>query len=73
MSGGLRFQGDSVVGLVEHMYQNGLEFAPPEPGGEGTYKTLFQNLRSLYMKIGPNRAAVDVRPAREGGFRRRPG
>jgi len=40
LRGGASFQGDSVVGLLQHMYQSGLEFAPPEPGGEGVYKTL---------------------------------
>ena len=30
--GRLRFQGDSVVALLQHMYSSGLQFAPPEPG-----------------------------------------
>ena len=60
LTGSLRFQGDSVVGLLDHMYQNGLEFAPPAPGGEGVYKSLFQSLRSLYMKIGPDKPAVEA-------------
>ena len=60
LGGGLRFQGDSVVGLVQHMYQAGLEFAPPEPGGEGVYKTLFQSLRTLYANIGSDRSADEV-------------
>jgi hypothetical protein len=68
LDGGLSFQGDSLVGLLQHMYQAGLEFAPPEPGGEGVYKTLFQNLRALYMIIGPDRAAADVKPAQDGAF-----
>jgi hypothetical protein len=68
LDGGLSFQGDSLVGLLQHMYQAGLEFAPPEPGGEGVYKALFQNLRALYMTIGPDRAAADVRPAQDGAF-----
>ena len=54
-SGSLRYQGESLVGLIQHMYQNGLEFAPPEPGGEGVYKTLFQNLRALYISMGQER------------------
>ena len=53
LSGGLRFQGDTVIRLLEHMYKNGFEFASPEPGGEGVYKNLFQSLRSLYVSIGP--------------------
>lgn len=67
LSGELRFKGDSVVGLLQHMYQTGLEFAPPRPGGEGAYKSLFQNLRTLYMKIGPDRPAVDVQPRAANG------
>ncbi len=52
----LRFQGDSLLALVQHMYQNGLEFAPPKPGAEGVYKTLFQNLRALYISMGEERS-----------------
>ncbi len=63
-SGNLRFQGDSLLGLLQHMYKNGLEFAPPEPGGEGIYKTLFQNLRSLYVSMGQDSAkAADAKAA----------
>jgi hypothetical protein len=68
LDGSLSFQGDSAIGLLQHMYQAGLEFAPPEPGGEGVYKNLFQNLRALYMTIGPDRPAADVQPAQEGAF-----
>jgi hypothetical protein len=68
LGGGLRFSGDSMLGLLQHMYQNGLEFAPPEPGGEGIYKALFQNLRLLYTTVGPNRPAADVQPADEDAF-----
>jgi hypothetical protein len=60
LGGGLRFQGDSVVGLIQHMYQNGLEFAPPEPGGEGVYKTLFESLRTLYTSIGSDKSPDEV-------------
>jgi hypothetical protein len=67
LRGGARFQGDSVVGLVQHMYQNGLEFAPPEAGGEGVYKSLFQTLRTLYVNIGPDQAPADVIKRLSGG------
>ena len=53
-----RFEGDSVVGLVQHMCQNGLEFAPPQPGSEGAYRSLFERLRKIYLHLGaddPNR------------------
>jgi hypothetical protein len=66
LSGGLRFEGDTLIGLLEHMYKNGFEFTTPEPGGEGVYKNLFQSLRSLYVNIGPNRPAVDLQPMAAG-------
>jgi hypothetical protein len=66
-NGGLRFQGESLLGLIQHMYQNGLEFAPPEPGGEGVYKTLFQNLRALYISMGQ-----ELPPAADGQERAAP-
>ena len=53
-----RFGGDSVMDLIQHMCQNGLEFAPPRPGSEGAYRTLFENLRRIYLHLGaddPNR------------------
>lgn len=53
-----RFEGDSVVGLVQHMCQNGLEFAPPQPGSEGAHRSLFEKLRKIYLHLGaddPNR------------------
>jgi hypothetical protein len=62
LTDGVQFQGDTLIRLLEHMYKNGFEFDSPEPGGEGTYKSLFQNLRSLYVTIGPNRPAVDLQP-----------
>jgi hypothetical protein len=60
MTGSLRFQGDSVVGLLDHMYQNGLEFAPPQPGGEGVYRAMFETMRSLYLNIGPDKPAAEA-------------
>ncbi len=54
-SGSLRFEGESLLRLIHHMYQNGLEFAPPEAGGEGVYKSLFQNLRALYVSMAQER------------------
>lgn len=51
-SGKLRYDGKSMVELIQHMYESGLEFAPPEPGGEGVYNKLFQSMRTLYANIG---------------------
>jgi hypothetical protein len=55
-SGRLRFQGDSLVALLQHMCRSGLEFAPPEPGGEGVYKMLFNGMRNLYMHVGSEKS-----------------
>jgi hypothetical protein len=58
-SGNARFQGDSLVGLMQHMYQSGLEFASPEPGGEGVYRKLFQGMRGLYLEYRTNQPSGD--------------
>lgn len=49
--GSYRFEGDSVVDLVRHLCKFGLEFAPPEPGDEGTYKKVFFGMRGLYIEL----------------------
>ncbi|HVC94287.1 MAG TPA: hypothetical protein VND64_11385 [Pirellulales bacterium] len=51
--GSYRFEGDSVVDLVNHLARYGLQFAPPEPGGEGTYRKLFFAVRNVYMNVVP--------------------
>jgi hypothetical protein len=58
-NGQLRFQGNSLFALVQHMHQNGLEFAPPEPGAEGLYRTVFENLRTMYIDIGREQSAAE--------------
>lgn len=50
--GSYRFQGDTTVDLINHMFEHGLYFAPPEPGGEGPYQKLFYSLRHLYLRLG---------------------
>jgi len=51
--GTLCFQGGTVLDLLQHMYQTGVVFAPPEPGGERVYKgVLMTNLRNIYMALG---------------------
>ena len=49
-----RFQGKTVAELLQHMMTRGLEFAPAEPGGETTYKVLYQCVRGFYQQIVPN-------------------
>jgi hypothetical protein len=56
-SGGLRFQGDSLFALIQHMHQNGLQFAQPEPGGESIYKIVFTNLRTMYVNLAREQPA----------------
>lgn len=56
----LRFEGDSLVALLQHMYQSGLEFAPPEPGGEGVYRKLFQGMRNLYVNVASEKPETDA-------------
>lgn len=58
--GSYKFTGDSVVDLLLHMYQNGLEFAPPQPGDETTYKRIFMSMRELYLSLAPERAMAQT-------------
>jgi len=57
--GSLKFQGDSLVALIQHMYQNGAIFAPAQPGGEGVYEKLFAAMRNLYLNLGSEKADAD--------------
>jgi hypothetical protein len=59
-SGRLRFQGNGLVALIQHMYGSGLEFAPPEPGGEGVYRKLFHGMRNLYVNIGSEKPETGI-------------
>ncbi|QGJ70453.1 Hypothetical protein PBC10988_21500 [Planctomycetales bacterium 10988] len=51
ISGGLAFEGDSIGGLVLHLLQQSLEFAPPEAGDERVYKKLFLALREMAQAV----------------------
>lgn len=51
-SGGYRFAGETVMDLIEHMYEHGLLFAKPQPGGEGVYRKVFEGLRVMYLAVG---------------------
>jgi len=59
-TGALRFQGTTILELIQHMYQSGLMFAPHKEGGERVYKNLVQSLRNLYINL------PTVRPAPAG-------
>jgi hypothetical protein len=50
--GGNAFEGKTVLDLFQYMYEMGVVFAPPEPGGERVYKTLMENMRNIYVTLG---------------------
>jgi hypothetical protein len=52
--GSLRFQGNTVSGLIRHMCNNGLEFAPPAAGSEATYRKLYMAMRDIWLATHPN-------------------
>ena len=52
-----RFQGATLVELLQHLMTKGLEFAPPETGDEGTYRYLFGAVRTLYLQVVPDPGA----------------
>ncbi len=62
-AGGLRFQGNTIVELIQHMYQSGLMFAPHKPGGEGAYRHLVQSLRNLYLNLPAGRPTAAANQA----------
>jgi hypothetical protein len=51
--GDYRFDGDSVVELIQHACQHGLQFAPCQPGDEPTYRRLLIAMRQLYLHYYP--------------------
>jgi hypothetical protein len=52
--GQYRFTGDSVIALIRHCADHGLEFAPPQADDKATYRTLFTDLRQVYLHFHPN-------------------
>jgi hypothetical protein len=48
------FKGDSLIALVRHCADNGIEFAKPEVDDRATYRTLFTHLRAVYLHFHPN-------------------
>ncbi len=48
-----RFRGETVGELLQHMMNKGLEFAPPEAGGEAVYRKLFNAVRTFYLQLAP--------------------
>lgn len=69
--GNLQFQGETLLDLVQYMYQNGLKFAKAHPGGEGTYGKLFLGMRSMYVVLGVDKTAQAGDNNKAGGGARR--
>jgi len=53
----LSFRGDTILELIQHMFQSGIVFAPPKPGGERVYANLAMTLHNLYTKMLTERPA----------------
>lgn len=55
--GSLRFQGERVLDLIQHMDGCGLVFAPPPAGGERVYRGLLGDLRNLWLSLAADEPA----------------
>jgi len=60
----LRFQGKTLLNLIQYMCQNGLMFSKPQPGGDRVYKPLFTNMRHLYLTMGSEKKDGGQLPAK---------
>jgi hypothetical protein len=49
--GAPRFGGNSVSELILHMSRHGLEVAPPPPGSESVYRSLYVAMRNIYLDV----------------------
>lgn len=51
LNGNLRFEGESLSELMVHMLEKGLEFAPPEPGAEGSYRHVWLGMLRIFEEV----------------------
>jgi hypothetical protein len=58
-SGGLRFQGKTVLNLIRHLYETGTIFAPPKPGAERAYRSLAMRFYNIYVELVSKRPAAN--------------
>ncbi|HEY4760510.1 MAG TPA: hypothetical protein VIH42_08015 [Thermoguttaceae bacterium] len=49
--GSLRFNGSTLVDLIQHMCKKGLMFDRPQSGGDRVYTILFTHMRNLYLEM----------------------
>ncbi len=59
------FNGETLLGLLQHMSKRGLMFDRPQPGGEGVYHSLFTDMRELYLKLAPEKKEGGGSPAKK--------
>jgi hypothetical protein len=57
-AGTLQFQGHTILELIQHMSQSGLEFAPCKEGGERVYGRLLRAFQSVYVRPVAQRPTV---------------
>lgn len=62
LDGTFRIEDTSVVTLIRNLCQNGLQFAPPTPGDEPTYRDLFRKMRHIYEDHADRTARFDASP-----------
>jgi hypothetical protein len=70
ITGSLSFKGDSLFGLLQHMYRHGLKFASPNPGDKEAYDRLFVNLRQMYVLIGQEQPGAGVQQGKADGAKK---
>ncbi|MFV1968597.1 MAG: hypothetical protein ACC628_24515 [Pirellulaceae bacterium] len=63
--GSYRFEGESIMDLIRHLCQSGLQFAHPEPGDEGTYRDVFRKMRHIYNRHSEFATRRELEPTPE--------
>ncbi|PQO26490.1 hypothetical protein [Blastopirellula marina] len=64
--------GRNLATLLAYMARNGVEFAPPEPGDEDAYHTLFEMAKNLYVVASSEEDALDPVMTPPGGVPQTP-
>jgi hypothetical protein len=52
LGGALHFRGEKLTDMLQFMFERGLVFAKPQPGGERIYLALLQQIRKIYLDFG---------------------
>jgi len=51
VGGTIVFEGETVLDLLQYMYQRGFMFYKPAPGGERVYQVLLMSMRNMYLQL----------------------